>query len=110
MLSYVSQRFGEERGSPIKIMFDDFLRAAVTAWKKGEPHAHIVCDLPESVAESITTTVPIPFRHPSLSCFTREYSSNEDREVDIENDDYDEMEEFEILLFLAYPSIPYVQS
>ena len=109
MLSYVSQRFGEERGRPIKITFDDFLRPAVTAWKNREPHAHIVCDLPESVAGTITTTVPIPFRHPSLSCFTRGYSSDEDREVDIENDDYDDREEFEILLFLAYPSIPYVQ-
>ena len=109
MLSYVSQRFGGERGRPIKITFDDFLRPAVTAWKNREPHAHIVCDLPESVVGTITTTVPIPFRHPSLSYFTRGYSSDEDREVDIENDDYDDREEFEILLFLAYPTVPYVQ-
>ena len=58
--SYMSQRFGEEGGSPIKILFDDFLRPAVTAWKNGEPHAHIVCDLPESVAGTIMTTIPIP--------------------------------------------------
>ena len=108
MLSYVSQRYGEEKGRPIKITFDDFLRPAVTTWKNGEPYARIVCDLPESVAKSITTTVPIPFRYPPLSCFTRGYSSDEDREVDIENDDYDDREEFEILLFLAYPSVPYV--
>ena len=108
VLSYVSRRFGEEEGKPIKITFDEFLRPAVTAWKNREPHAHIVCDLSESVTKSITTTVPIPFRYPYLSCFTRGYSSDEDREVDIENDDYDKREDFEILLFLGYPSVPYV--
>ena len=105
----MSKRFGEEGGSPVKITFDNFLRPAVTAWKNGDPHAHIVCDLPESVAGTITTTIPIPFRHPSLSCFTREYSSNSDREVDIENDDYDDREDYEILLFLGYRSIAYAQ-
>ena len=99
---------GGKRKRAIKITFDEFLRPAVTAWKNREPHAHIVCDLPESVAKSITTTVPIPFRYPYPSCFTRGYSSDEDREVDIENDDYDEREDFEILLFLGYPSVPYV--
>ena len=108
-MSYISKRIGEEGGSPIKITFDNFLCPAVTAWKDGEPHTHIVCDLSESVAETITTTIPIPFRHPSLSCFTRKYSSDFDREVDIENDDYDEREDYEILLFLGYPSIPYAQ-
>ena len=78
VLSYVSWRFGEEELKPIKITFDEFLRPAVTAWKNREPHAHIVCDLPESVTKSITTTVPIPFRYPYLSCFTRGYSSDED--------------------------------
>ena len=108
VLSYVSRRFGKEKGKPIKITFDEFLRPAVTTWKNREPHAHIVCDLPESVVKSITTTVPIPFRYPYMSCFTRGYSFDEDREVDIENDDYDEREDFEILLFLGYPSVPYV--
>ena len=108
MLSYVSQRFGEEKGRPIKITFNDFLCPSVTTWKNGEPYARIVCDLPESVAKSITTTVPIPFRYPYLSCFTRGYSSDEDREVEIEGDDYDEREDFEILLFLGYPYVPYV--
>ena len=107
MLSYVSQRFGEERGRPIKITFDDFLHPTVTAWKNKEPHAHIVCDLLESVAGTITTTIPIPFRHPNLSCFTRGYSSNSNREVGVENDDYDDREDYEILLFLGYPSVPY---
>ena len=93
--------------SPIKITFDDFLRPVVTAWKNGEPHAHIVCDLPESVVGTITTTIPIPFGHPSLSCFTRGYTSDSNWEVDIENDDYDKREDYEILLFLGYPSVPY---
>ena len=31
VLSYVSRRFGEEEGKPIKITFDEFLRPAVTA-------------------------------------------------------------------------------
>ena len=78
VLSYVSKRLWEEGCSPIKITFDNFLHPAVTAWKDGKPYAHIVCDLPESVAGAITTTIPIPFRHPSLSCFTRGYSSNSD--------------------------------
>ena len=109
ILSYISKRLWEEGGSPVKITFDKFLRPAVTAWKDGKPYAHIVCDLPKSVAGTITTTIPIPYRYPSLSCFTRGYSSDSDREVDIENDDYDEREDYEILLFLAYPSIPYAQ-
>ena len=90
-------------------MFDNFLHPAVIAWKDGKPYAHIVCDLPESVAGTITTTIPIPFRHPSLSCFTRGYTSNCDWEVDVENDDYDERKDYEILLFLGYPSVPYAQ-
>ena len=109
VLSYVSRGGGEEEGKPIKITFDEFLLPAVTAWRSREPHAHIVCDLPESATKNITTIVPIPFRYPYLSCFTRGYSSDEEREVDIENDDYDEREHFEILLFLGYPPVPYVQ-
>ena len=107
VLSYVSKRLWEEGGRPVKITFDDFLRLAVTAWKDGKPYTHIVCDLPENVARAITTTIPIPFRHPNLSCFTRGYTSDSDREVQIENDDYDDREDYEILLFLGYPSVPY---
>ena len=109
VLSYVSRKFWEEEGSAQKITFDDFLHPAVAAWKERKPYAHIVCDLPEIEAGSITSTIPIPFKHPSLSCFTRGYASDSDCEVDIENDDYDDREDYEVLLFLGYPSVPYVQ-
>ena len=66
----------------------------------------MVCDLPEGEARSITSSITIPFKHPSLSCFTRGYASDSDCEIEIENDDYDEREEYEILLFLGYPSVP----
>ena len=105
----MSKKFWEEGGSTPKITFDEFLRPAVAAWKEGKPYAHIVCDISETEAGSITSTIPIPFKHPSLSCFTRGYASNFDCEVDIENDDYDEREDYEVLLFLGYPSVPYVQ-
>ena len=109
VLSYVSKRLWEEGGSTLKITFDYFLRPAVAAWKDGKPYAHIVCNLSETEARSITSSIPIPFKHPSLSCFTRGYASDSNREVDIKNDDYDEREEYEILLFLGYPSVPCIQ-
>lgn len=113
ILSYISKRLevGSEskRRGPIKITFDEFLRPAVTAWKNGVPYAQIVCDLPLSETSCITSSIFIPSRHPSLSCFTRGYVSDSDCEVEIENDDYDDREDYEILLFLAYPSVPYVQ-
>ena len=41
-----------------------------------------------------------------MSLFTRGYyESDSETEIEIENDDYEEREEFEILLFLAYPSV-----
>ena len=86
-----------------------FILPIVVAWKDEKPYAQIVCDLSESEAGPITSSITIPFRHPSLSCFTRWYTSNSDYEVDIENDDYDKREEYEILLFLGYPSVPYIQ-
>ena len=110
VLSYISKRFWEEGSSTLKITFNDFLRLAVAAWKDGKPYAQIVCDLLESEGGPITSFITIPFKHPSLSCFTRGYTSDSDCEVDIENDDYDEREDYEILLFLGYPSVPYIQS
>ena len=66
-------------------------------------------DLPEGEAKSITSSITIPFKYPSLSCFTRGYASDFDCEIEIENDDYDEREKYKILLFLGYPSVPYIQ-
>ena len=109
ILSYVSERLWGEGSSPLKITLDDFIHPAVAAWRDEKPYAQIVCDLPESVARTITTSIPIPFRHPSLSCFSRGYTFDSNREVDIQNDDYDKKEDYEILLFLGYPSVPYVQ-
>ena len=99
----------EEKNGAGKITFDDFLRLVVAAWKDGKPYAQIVYDLSEGEASSITSSIAIPFKHPSLSCFTRGYASDFDFEIDIENDDYDEREEYEILLFLGYPSVPCIQ-
>ena len=96
----------EERSGALKITVDDFLRPAVAAWKDGKPYAHIVCDLSKTKAGSITSSIPIPFKHPSLSCFTRGYTSDSDHEVDIENEDYEKREDYEILLFLGYPLSP----
>ena len=110
VLSYISKRFWEEGSSTLKITFDDFLHLAEAAWKDGKPYAQIVSDLSKNEARSITSSIPIPFKHPSLSCFTRGYTSNSNHVVDIENDDYDEREDYEILLFLGYPSIPCIQS
>ena len=68
----------------------------------------MVCDFLEGETRSITSSINIPFKHPSLSCFIRGYASYYDCEIEIGNDDYDEREEYEILLFLGYPSIPSV--
>ena len=109
MLSYISKRLWVERSGALKITLDDFLRPTIAAWKDGKPYAQIVYDLPKGEASSITSSFAIPFKHPSLSCFTRGYASDCDCEIDIENDDYDEREEYEILLFLGYPFLPYMQ-
>ena len=109
VLSYVSKRLWGEGASPLKITLDDFLHLAVAAWKDGKPYAQMVCDLLEGEARCITSSITIPSKHPSLICFTRGYACDFDCEVDIENDDYDEREEYEILLFLGYPSFPCIQ-
>ena len=66
----------------------------------------MVCDFPASETRCITSSITTPFKHPNLSCFTRGYASDFDCEIEIENDDYDEREEYEILLFLGYPLSP----
>ena len=95
------------RERTVRITFDDFLRPAVAAWKEGQPYAHIVCKIPVSEVNLITTRTKIPSKHPSLSVFSRGYTSDpdSDREVDIETEDY-EQEHHEILLFLGSPSAP----
>ena len=108
-MSYISKRLWVERSGALKITFDDFLCPAVAAWRDTKPYAQIVCDLSEGEARSITSSITFPFKHPILSCFTRGYASDFDCEIDIENDDYDEREEYEILLFLGYLSVPCIQ-
>ena len=65
VLSYISKRFWEEGSSTLKITFDDFLRPAVAAWKDGKPYAQIVFDLSEGEVGPITSSITIPFNHPS---------------------------------------------
>ena len=110
VLSCIQRRpgveLGEGRRDPIRVTFDEFLRPAIYAWKEGEPYAKIVCKLPPSDTQSIVSRISIAAEHPSLSFFTRGYyESDSETEIEIENDDYEEREEFEILLFLAYPSV-----
>ena len=91
----------------VKITFDELLRPAVAAWNKGEPYAQLVCSLPNSEINLITTTVTIPEQHPSLSIFTRGYTSESDSDTEIEMETESiERESLEIMLFLGSPSVP----
>ena len=85
------------------------MRPAVAVWKERKPHAQLVCDFPKDETSPITTSAIIPFKHPSLSVFTRGYFSDSDREVDIEGSDKDSIEAKEILMFLNYPFVPLEQ-
>ena len=55
---WVERKGKKERA--IRVTFDELLRPAVTAWNKGEPYAQLVCSLPNSEANLITTTVIVP--------------------------------------------------
>ena len=89
MLSYVSQRFGEERGSPIKITFDEFLRPAIEAWRGGIPYAKLIFRLPESKLEPIVEGIRLPHIHANLRGDEQGYCSESNLEVDLENDEFE---------------------
>ena len=80
----------------VKITFDKFLLLAVATWKDLQPYAQIVCNIPKSQTNIITSYVPIPQKYSSLWVFTRGYYSGSDCEIDIKGDDYEAMEELEI--------------
>ena len=106
----VATRRKGKRERSIRITFDEFLLPAVAAWKDLKPYAQIVCDIPKSQTNIITSYIPIPQKHPSLWVFIRQHYSDSDCEVDIEGDDYESRKELEILQFLGYPSVPLKQS
>ena len=98
-------------GKPrIKITFDEFLCPTIAAWKNHKHYTQIVCDIPKSLTNIITTCIHIPHKHPSLWAFIRGYYYDSDCEVDIEGEDYKCREELEVLQFLGYPSIPIEQA
>ena len=70
LLHYIS---GKPR---VKIAFDELLCPAIAAWKNHKPYAQIVCDIPKSLTNIITTCIHIPQKHPSLWAFTRGYYSD----------------------------------
>ena len=106
VLSYVSRRVGEEEGKPIKITFDEFLRPAIEAWRAGIPYAGIVFHLPESELEPIVEGIRLPHIHANLRGDEQGYSSESDREVDLENDELEFRQDDEILTFFGQRYIP----
>ena len=98
-----------KRERAIKITFDDFLQPAVEARRARKPYAPLIYDLPECEADLISTYHNLPNVHLGLSVFTRGYSSESDREVDIEHDDdEDNVSDDEIMMVLGYPFFPIV--
>ena len=70
LLSYINrgpwvEREGKKERS-VKITFDEFLLPVVATWKDSQPYAHIVCNIPRSQTNIITSYVPIPQKYPSL--------------------------------------------
>ena len=93
----------------MKITFDEFLLPAIAAREDSQPYAQLVCNIPKSQTNIITSYIPVPQRYPSLCVFTTGYYSDSDCEIDIEGDDYKAREELEVLRFLGYPSVPIEQ-
>ena len=90
----------------MRIIFDDFLRPAVEAWKAGLPYAELIYCLLQSEIELIAASKKLTHIHTNLSAWERGYSSQSDLEVDLENDECEFHQDDEILTFFGYPYLP----
>ena len=95
-----------ERRRAIKITFDEFLRPAIEAWRAGIPYAGIIFHLLESELEPIVEGIRLSHIHANLRGDEQGYSSESDREVDLENDELEFRQDDEILTFFGQPYIP----
>ena len=50
----------KKRERAVRITFDDFLRAAMEAWRAGEPYAQLIYNIPEYEIDLITTYTSHP--------------------------------------------------
>ena len=95
-----------KRERAIKITFDEFLRPVVEAWRAGLPYAELIFRLLQSKLEPIIEGKRLPHIHANLRGDERDYSSESDLEVDLENDELEFHQDDEILTFFGQPYIP----
>ena len=93
----------------VRITFDEFLRPAVEAQRARLPYAKLIFRLPQSELEPITGGKKLPHIHANLRAWERGYSSESNPEVDLENDEFEFRQDYEILTFFGYPYLSAIQ-
>ena len=91
----------EKRERAVKITFDYFLRPAIEATRSGLCIRTLICHLPASEANPITRAYDLSHVHKTLSAWAEGYTSESEREVDLENNDREFREQDETLMFLS---------
>ena len=93
------------RERAIKITIDEFLRPAIEAWNAGKPFSKIIYDLSRNEVARILVYKSMTYFHAYLDIDVKDYSSELELEVDLENDEYEFRQDDILLTFFGHPHL-----